>query len=367
MSAERIAEAGGWEMPDAPLTVTDGLPPGWAAFTAAGPRCLKPEWLAYEPGRLPGPLRTFTLHRAGRPVVGTVGTVLDTVTARRFADPYRLLHDGPPGRPEPARPWAGLAPEDVLPSVLLMSPEYETAVAGPGAGDPAEVAAFVDALLRWATAAGARSVVVPYLTPASRLLADALAAQGFDTVPLGGCQVLSVDWKDPDGYVAGLPSRRQRKNVGRELRRFAELPVRIEVRTLGTDEPELVELMMAHARRYGTPQHEEGARQLFRRVLDCFGAERTLLATATHEGTMTAFSLFLRDGETLVGSVAGTRYDAPYASESHFQVLFYEIAGRAPLLGVREVVYGMGDDVTKAQRGCEPVELRTAFRRLTAT
>lgn len=349
---------------DDSFEVFDALPANWSEVTADGPRCLRPEWLAYEPGRLPGPVRVFARYRAGRLSVATVGTVVEAVTVRRFADPYRLLHDGPPGLAEPARPWAHLDPEDVLPSVLLMSPEYETTLAGPDAADPAQVAAFVDALLGWASGTGHRSVVVPYLGPSGAALAGALADAGFESVPLASYDVLRVDWTDSAGYLARLANSRHRRKAARELRRFTELPVRTEIRHLGPDEPALVELIMMHARRYGTPQTEEGARLLLDRVLDRFGSDRTVVVTTSHEDQLVAFSLFIRDGSTLVGAVAGTRYDAPYASECHFRVLFYEIALQAPRLGITEIRYGMGDHDTKRRRGCQPLPLRTAFTRL---
>src|SRR5690242_5804955 len=105
-------------------------------------RPLREPWLNYEPRRLPGDRHTFTLRRDGVPVVATVGTIVRELTQRRFADPYRLFHDGFPGEAAPARPWDGLSPEDVLPCAVLMTPEYETVLAGPGASTSHGVADF---------------------------------------------------------------------------------------------------------------------------------------------------------------------------------------------------------------------------------
>ncbi|BCY09075.1 hypothetical protein L3i22_041630 [Actinoplanes sp. L3-i22] len=342
--------------------MTPGLPDWWAAVAGDGPRCLRPAWLSYEPDRLPGPLHTFALIRDGRPVVASVGARLTEASPRRFADPLLVLRDGVPGESGPPAPWQGLTPDDVLPAAVLLAPEYETALTGPGAADPSEVEHFVAGLCAWARAESLRSLSALYLGPGAALLADRLAAAGFGSVPLGSANVIEVTWTDPEGYVAGLPYKH--RNIARyEMRRFTESGARLRIRPLQDTEPHLVELLMLHARRHGTPQSEAGAAALLERVRETFGPDGPVLFVAESEDGPLAFALFVRCGGELVLVLTGTRYGHPHASVAHFQTMFYAPAAAAPGLGVTALVHGLGDDATKRRRGARQVPLSAAFHR----
>ncbi|WP_165966721.1 GNAT family N-acetyltransferase [Actinomadura sp. 7K507] len=316
-------------------------------------RPLREPWLNYEPRRLPGDLHTFTLRRDGVPVAATVGTIVRELTQRRFADPYRLFHDGFPGEEAPARPWSDLTPQDVLPCAVLMTPEYEAVLAGPEASTSHGVADFVAELTSWAKTTGMRSVAVLYVGAQGDLLSQALTDAKYDSVPLGNQNVMQVDWTDADGYAAGL-SYKQRNTVRYEMRKFAKFPGQLVVRTLEPAEPAVVDLLMEHATRHNTPLTHPGAEGLVSRIAELFGS-RTRLICVEDQGSLEAFSLFAEEDTELVLMLTGTRYESPHASEAHFQATFYEPAGRAPEWGITQISYGLGDDATKRRRGCRQI------------
>lgn len=345
------------------LEVAKGLPSDWDELTADGLWALRRPWLIYEPNRLPGELHTFVLRREGRGDVAGVGTVVTGPTVRRFADPYLLLHDGAPGYPDSARPWADMGPHQVYPCVVLMAPEYDTGLVGPGIDDPTRVAGFVHALEDWAVSEGMRALAALYLGSGATLLSRALEETGYGTIPTISQSILEVTWADLMGYTEKLRSHPGGRNALKELRRRDRLAVRIRLRTLGAHEPQLVELLMEHARRHGTPQTEERADQLLTRIRTTFGEPATMLFIAEAGGQIVSFALFVRDGDDVVSILTGTRYGSPHASASHFHTMFYELATQAPDLGVSRVRYGLGDEETKRRRGCVQIPTAAAFKR----
>lgn len=325
-------------------------------------RPLREAWLNYEPRRLPGDRHTFTLRRNGAVMVAGVGTIVRELTQRTFADPYRLFHDGLPGEGAPARPWGDLAPEDVLPCAVLMTPEYETVLAGPESSTSHGAADFVGQLTSWAKNAGMRSVAVLYVKADGNMLSQALTEAGYDSVPLGNHNIMYVDWTDADGYAASL-SYKQRNTVRYEMRKFARFPGRLVVRTLEPSEQAVVDLLMEHANRHNTPLTRPGAEGLVSRIAEFFGSN-TRLFCAEDQGRLEAFSLFAQEDHELVLMLTGTRYESPHASEAHFQSTFYEPAARASAWGIRQIFYGLGDDATKRRRGCQQIPLTGHFIRI---
>jgi predicted N-acyltransferase len=257
---------------------------------------------------------------------------------------------------------ADLTPEDVLPCAVLMTPEYETVLAGPGASTSHGVADFVAELTSWAKDTGMRSVAVLYVGVHADLLSQALTDAGYDSVPLGNHNVMRVDWTDADGYAAGL-SYKQRNTVRYEMRKFDKFPGQLAVRALEPVEPAVVDLLMEHAARHNTPLTRPGAEGLISRIAELFGS-RTRLICVEDQRRLEAFSLFAEEDHELVLMLTGTRYESPHASEAHFQATFYEPAGRAAAWGITQISYGLGDDATKRRRGCQQIPMTGHFIRI---
>ncbi|MFC6084315.1 GNAT family N-acetyltransferase [Sphaerisporangium aureirubrum] len=351
----------GRDVADAPVdgarfAVRDGLPEDWDAQAGDGPATLSSRWVGLAAPRLPGGLRTFGLYDGERLSVGFVGGVQEAPTGHPRFDPH-MIFSGGSARDDVAlaaggpHPWAGVDPGEVFPCCLIMFPNYETAPAGRDARDPEAARRFADGLTRWARDNGIRSVAYLYLRGDHPEFGAALTAAGYTLIPMVERCDMRVGWTDFEGYLRTL-SRNKRTAVRRELREIQARGITVTERAVTDDEPELIRLRCNLVAKYGGDPDPGREAHSLRYLRDHFGAGDLIVVEARKDGRMLAFSLFIRDGDSLTVLMNGTDYDDPDASFIYFATMFYRPAEIAPALGVRAIGYGIGTIAAKQSRGC---------------
>lgn len=346
------------------FVVRDGLPDDWDTQAGGGPATLSARWIGLAAPRLPGGLRTFALYDEDRLSVAFTGGVQDAPNGHPRFDPH-MIFTGASATEGVAEygphPWRDADPADLFPCLLIMFPNYETAPAGRDARDPQAARRFIGALNTWAEDNGIRTVAYLYLRSDHPEFAGALAETGHTLVPMIDRCDMPVTWTGFDGYLRTL-SRNKRTAVRRELREIAERGITITERPFGDEESELIGLRCKLVAKYGgTPDPEREATSL-RYLRDHFGGGDLLVVEARKDGRMLAFSLFIRDGDSLTVLMNGTDHDHPDASFIYFATMFYRPAELAPALGVRAIGYGIGTVAAKRSRGCTTDTLYAAVR-----
>ncbi len=339
---------------NARLSVQEGLPEAWEQLLPPEPpRHLRRRWLSFAVRRMPGELLALSI-----PGATTVGALVRTPTGRRFNDPYLLLAEGCPEHQDRSeRPWENLAESEVLPSLALTTPEYAFAASG----DAGSVAALLTQTEDWARGQGAQTLVVLYVPEAS-LSAAFLREAGYQSAVLAERCFLDVTWVDFEGYLGSLSASR-RQSARRELRQHDAAGLVEQHRFLRPHEPALVELLVRHAERHGTPLDQKGAESLLHELCAHFGPRNLdVFEVCTGEGTVVNFATFAREGSELVCLLTGTDYDRDDARDCYFRTMFYMPAAQAFDMGIASIDYGIGATETKVGRGCRSVVM-LSFRK----
>ncbi|MEO3808172.1 GNAT family N-acetyltransferase [Sphaerisporangium sp. B11E5] len=350
--------------PTSGFVVQEGLPDDWDRQVTPTPATLSARWIGLAAPRLPGGLRTFALYEQGTLSVAFTGGIQDQPTGHPRFDPHMIFTGASAGddiAPAGPHPWKDADPAALFPCCLIMFPNYETAPAGRDARDPEAARRFITALDIWAEDNGIRTVAYLYLRSDHPEFAAALAETGHTLIPMVDRCDMRVTWTGFEGYLRTL-SRNKRTAVRRELREIGRRGITVTERPFGDDEPELIALRCKLVAKYGgTPDPGREATSL-RYLRDHFGAGDLIVVEARKAGRMLAFSLFIRDGDSLTVLMNGTDYDDPDASFIYFATMFYRPAEIAPALGVRAIGYGIGTIAAKQSRGCATDTLYAAVR-----
>ncbi len=328
---------------------------GWDALAGPGDLYLTTDWLALlETLQLGWP--TYLLGRdagSGRLAAGLPCYRLEAAsTASQFTrlDRFLLARPGAPGSFEHAAP---------LLSTLLCGGRQiglSRVLTAPAEPDcrPERVGQMIAAADELARIEGARSLAFLYVEQADATLRAGLAAAGYREVPSHDHHVLEVGWTDFEGYLATLPGHRRRE-VRRERRRLRDAGVEVSARQLAdADVPILVEL---EANLVGRHRSARSRAQLLATLQAVAGrmADRSLLVLASHEGVPRGFALFLGWRDELYARHTGFDYAFQGNLPLYFEVLFYDVAARAPALGISRIHYGVASGDAKRSRGCRPV------------
>jgi len=351
-----------------PLTVCAGVPPDWDRWVDSSAPTLRRSWLALAEHRVPGGLLTFHLRDEEELIVGIGGTVLEALGDNSRLDPFRmlsgqssdvgLLPDGP-------HPWANRSADDCYPSLLLMLPNYETTVIGPGRMNVHQLDDLLEGIEKWGRSAGLRTVVVSYLLPYPRQVIDALQARDWSVSVMTHRCDMAVSWHDFDGYLATLRRKRQ-VAVRRELRALDEVGARLRaVPISATDTTDLVRLRLQLLDKYGQPADEAKESGMIARIVENFADEDVTVMEARVGRRLLGFTLLIRDGLTWTALMTGTDYTDPLSAYCYFATCYYEPARCAPHFGVSRISYGMGSWEAKRLRGCRLTQLYVGCRDLT--
>ncbi len=350
-----------------PLTVCAGTPQDWERWVDSSAPTLRQSWLTLAEQRLPGGLLTFHLRDEDALVVGTGGTVLETPGDNPRLDPFWMLS----GRsrdvgllPDGPHPWANRSAGDCYPSLLLMLPNYETTVIGPGRTDVHQLDALLAGIEEWGRSAGLRAVAVSYLLPHPEQVIDALRARDWSVSMMTHRCDMAVTWHDFDGYLATLRSKR-RVAVRRELRALDEAGVRLRaVPISAADLDGLVRLRLQLLDKYGLPVDEAKESGTLARLVEHFADEDLTVVEARAGQRLLGYTLLVRDGQTWTALMTGSDYTDPLSVYCYFATCYYEPARRAPHAGVSRISYGMGSWEAKRLRGCTLTPLYIGCRDL---
>lgn len=346
--------------------VVVGLPAEWDDLVTGAPPSVSRRWMALGADRLGTELRIFALHSASRIVAAVGGVPLGERHPSPRVDPYTILSgksrelglipDGP-------HPWSGLEARDVLPTLLLMYPNYDAYPVGSAADDPRAADRLVSDIQAWCRDQGLVSISLLYAGDRATSLLNALRGVGAAVVPMTCTCILDVTWPDLDGYIHTLPAS-WRGSVRKELTRIADSEVRLGVENLDTAEPEVLVLRSKLVAKYGgTPEPEKYA-QLIAQVRSYFSADEVRLFTARSDDRLLNFALMLKDGYTWTAHMTGSDYEDPRSRYGYFAVTYYQPAAAAPALGIERIIYGLGSWEAKRLRGCRVEPLWAASLRL---
>ncbi len=336
------------------LTVDRGLPGNWDQLAAAAPPSVPRRWIGLAIDRFGPGYRTFTLRAGNLAVLAMGGVVIDTPLPKPRIDPYHILSgrsahlglikNGP-------HPWRGNSPAEVMPSLLLMYPNYDLFPIGPAAEDEGMVGAFLAELRSWAATQRIASLAFLYISAKGNVLPGVLRDAGAAVIPLTDYCHMDVSWLDFAGYLETLQAKR-RVTTRRELRALAERGVELAEGKLDVNDAELLRLRCKLVTKYSGKCDIERERQLFERVAASFAPSEICVTTARKEGKLLGFSLLLQDKEEWTAFLTGADYDDPGFRLSYFATMFYLPVALAPERGIRKINYGIGSWEAKRLRGC---------------
>jgi uncharacterized protein len=346
--------------------VTVGLPTEWDDLVAGAPPSVSRRWIALGADRLGADLRIFALRSADGIVAAVGGVPLVERHPSPRVDPYAILS----GRsselgliPDGPHPWSGLAVGDVLPTLLLMYPNYDSYPVGSGANDPLVAERLVSDVQAWCLDEGLMSISLLYAGDRAAALLNALRRAGATVALMTDTCILDVTWPDLDGYIHTLPAR-WRGSVRKELARMSDSGVRLGVEDLDIAEPEVLALRGNLVAKYGgNPSPEKGAHAIAQ-VRTYFSADEVRLFTARSDDRLLNFALMLKDGSTWTAFMTGSDYADPRSRYGYFAVTYYQPAAAASALGIERIIYGLGSWEAKRLRGCRMEPLWAASLRL---
>lgn len=325
----------------------------WPALSVGVRHTVSAAWLGVAEGRL-ADCEGFALADDGGVVhVAMMGRVVPSATNNQFTDPYLPVKD------------RIAATGNLFPALSFMYPNYDAYPVGPGAGDSAQLARYVDEICRHARQRGLRSVVFQYLDPVADRFIETLRAAGFIVVTAAHRAELAIDFEQPDQYLSRMSSHRRRR-VRAEMRALAAAGIEYTTRPLRNDDEILISLRTRLAEKYRGTGDRERERRWFDNVRRCFPAEDVFVICADIDGRTVGFTLFVRTGDRLTALLTGTDYGNPHARYIYFGTCFYAAVPLALDLGIRVIEYGMGSEQAKTARGCTLRPLRWAVRDLTA-
>lgn len=350
----------------AKVNVTVGLPTEWDDLVTGAPPSVSRRWMALGADRLGAEFRTFALHSANGIVAAVGGVPLVGRHPSPRVDPYAILS----GRSaelglisKGPHPWSGLAVGDVLPTLLLMYPNYDCYPVGSGADDPQVAESLVSGIRAWCLHEGLVSISLLYAGDRATSLLGALRGAGAAIAPMTETCILDVTWPDLDGYIRSLPAT-WRGSVRKELARISDNGVRLEVEDLDIAEPELLALRGNLVAKYGGIPSREKDTNVIAHVRTHFSTDEVSLYTARFDDRLLNFALMLRDGSTWTAFMTGSDYEDPRSRYGYFAVTYYQPAAAAPVLGIDRIIYGSGSWEAKRLRGCRMEPLWAASLRL---
>jgi hypothetical protein len=344
------------------LEVVDGLSARWPELAVDAPMLATPGWLRAMDGRLGARPLTFVVRSAARTELAAFASVQTTSRPGEFFDLHHVLIRPTPDFPLTERSRAErtqlslTAPDNWLPSLVVMLPGYECVPVGPGATDPAALSALVDGTLDWAADQGIPTVAFLYLRPEQHALADALRDREFSRLPLTYTWDLHLAGDGIDDYLASLP-RKRRKETRRETRTLAESGVDIREADVWPVFDALVDLRCQLVAKYRgrADRAHEGSR--LRTMVEVVAGGHPTLLLATADDTPVGFALFAPNRDEWLCLAVGHDYADPRSRLTYFGAAYYRAAEAAYAAGVRTLGYGQGSWQAKRARGCLPTPM----------
>lgn len=338
------------------FSVEPGIPADWSASTGSGPAVGRERWIRFGMSWYPGEYHTFSLRtESGECAVALGGTVLELPGPVARRDPYHLLagHGASAGfHPEGPHPWRDIHPAEVSPCLLLMYPYYKTFLVGRHAGDPMWIKLYIENLILWAISKGIRSIALLYLTKEATPFIGPLSTAGFSVVNLIDRCDLEVSWKDFDGYLASLPSKR-RIETRREQAQIRQRALTVAERPLAGHEEALLNLRCQLVAKYDGKVDRAAEAAMLASIKDNIEPSDITVFTVADRDCILNFTLFIQDDSEWTAMLSGTDYTRPDSSFGYFETVFYQPAAQAPDRGIRQIGYGPASVAAKRRRGCQ--------------
>jgi hypothetical protein len=360
-------------------------PRGWDWETAEVAEAwpyLGPTWIAATEKAMPEARPWHTCATRGRGEEAYLpGFILDSPPAVDF-DPRTYLGWQPPTGEEVCcgvqtcsdtvqrvQAWG---PERLFPTLLLGSPLGYRTEAAFTFWTPALFPGLVDAAVQSAAAAGARTVIAPWVPDrmGNQHLTAALQARGAVSTFWGVEDYLRLGAGSYDEHIAGLPAKKRRR-VKEDLDRCAAAGVTLH-RVVGADVarlvPRIAELTCLNRAKNGGGEEPQHITTMLFALLDagadvrCHVAIRGDADPRTEAPEAAAATLVtIRKGRRLFIKWAGFDYAAlGDRSGVYFALVLDAPVREAYAEGLRFVECGAGAHQAKVLRGCEPRQISTA-------
>ncbi|MBP2704248.1 GNAT family N-acetyltransferase [Microbispora sp. RL4-1S] len=307
---------------------------------------LGPAWLAAQQKAAPELIPFHTVATRGTGEVAVLPGYLVGDSGDADLDPRSYLgHDA-----------------DVFPALVLGSPEaYRTEIAF-NFWTPALAKTMIDAVVAEARAAGARSVVAPWIAegPGSGSLVEALDGHGAGRAFWAVEDYVPLNQESWDAHLAALP-KKTRYRLREDAQRADELGVeirRFDGEMISPQLTRIAELITRTQRKHGTPTTRIDV--LIQGLID---AGVTVRAYAgIRDGVIVSASVAVRKGRKLYVKWSGTD-DAALGERSgvYFPVTFVTAIRDGYAEGLRVVAFGAGSHRAKALRGSHSREITTSL------
>lgn len=220
---------------------------------------------------------------------------------------------------------------------------------------PAERLQLITRMCEMIEAAAPRQIIAfPDVLPDDAPLGDVLGQRGYLRASGLPIAFLDVRWDDLDGYVAMLKSKKRRKSVRLEMRRYQRSGAAVE-RQHGdmVDWNHTCELLNRHHERLN--QWPAGHRSSTLRRLGADMGEDLIVYASQQDGEILGVNIVAKHGGDVSGLWVGVDHERAGPNFTYFNLAFYAPAEDYPRLGVRRVGMGNAAYQAKVSRGCHVV------------
>ncbi|HEY6451732.1 MAG TPA: hypothetical protein VIX87_03960 [Steroidobacteraceae bacterium] len=213
--------------------------------------------------------------------------------------------------------------------------------------------------------AAARGLGIAFvgITPEDQPAWSVLRARGYLASEFDSTALLDIQWSDFDSYVRH--QRRRSKSAARDARAERNRNRRgaVSIRPLRCTDDDMRALDLItreHYRRKNgrDPIHDP---RFLRQLRDTLG-EDLLVFEAVRNGARAAMLAVVRSGEVGWMAWIGVEQRDRPNDFTYANILFYEAADWAPMLGLKTLIYGTAAQRSKAKRGCRLLALHLFYR-----
>lgn len=330
------------------LIVHTELPQGWPD----GSFLISRAWLETMADRPPGRAYYFEFVSDDGTVVAITGYLIDDPDCYESFNLYDLMWRDPPVFPDqPPRPTRPGGRALWFPSLTLVQPGYNCAIASTGTSNAEPVTELLAAVVDWAIGVGAASVAVLYAE--NETLAAALSANP-EWYRIAGTvrSQLDIPVGGMEAYLARL-SHNHRKQIQTDLRKLAGASARTKVLPGSAAGEEELRLRMNLIEKYGGYSTIDAEGQRLERLQSVFPGDRLwLFRSHSGDSEPLCFSLFIRHGDEWHSFWCGSAYRDPRSRSMYFDCMFYTPIRAAVGARIALIDYGIGYERSKLARGC---------------
>jgi len=186
------------------------------------------------------------------------------------------------------------------------------------------------------------------------LLTKTLKTFGYLRNPCPNTLYFDVQWSRFEDYLASQKNKR-RKNIKREIKKFRESGLTVDGKSNLEELSERFSVLYANLFRKYNGDGLPYFRSSFFKNLVKFAGDRIKVFTAEKGGEIVAFSLFLRQKDTIDGFMFGFDYNSRTNTDfAYFNLTYYEpIRWAIQQKGIRKIFYRLGAENVKLRVGCK--------------